>query len=210
MSAKTPAPDLGFIHRFLPATTSGRKPLILLHGTGGDENDLIPLGQRMAPGAALLSPRGQVSENGMPRFFRRISEGVFDVEDLNRRSDDLAVFIQKARAAYGIEAPVAVGFSNGANVAWSTLLRHPGALSGAVLMRAALPFDTPEPKRLPGTPVLMLSGAADPMVPAEQRERLAQTLKIAGAVLTSEMLPAGHNLTPQDLAIVQRWLTALG
>ncbi len=122
--------ELSFAHRFLPATGPGRAPLLLLHGTGGDESDLLPLGQAVAPGAALLSPRGQVLEHGQPRFFRRLAEGVFDEADLRRRVEDLAGFIGQARDAYGLPAPVALGFSNGANIAAAMLLLRPEVLAG--------------------------------------------------------------------------------
>lgn len=199
--------DLGFIHRFVPATKPGLRPLLLLHGTGGDENDLIPLGEHLSPGAALLSPRGKVLENGMPRFFRRLAEGVFDLEDLKVRTAELASFVTAARTAYGIDAPVAVGFSNGANIAASLLLTQPDVLAGAVLLRAMLPF---EPQALPDLarkPVLLLSGGNDPMMPAASRERLAEILKTAGADLVYKTLPAGHNLTQNDLTIAAHWLT---
>src|SRR5476651_2510996 len=136
--------DLGFTHRYIPATQPGLPPLLLLHGTGGDENDLVPLGEQLLPGAALLSPRGKVLENGMPRFFRRLAEGVFDLADLKGRTAELANFIAATRKAYGLDAPVAVGFSHGANIAASLLLTRPQALRGAVLLRAMLPL-YPEP-----------------------------------------------------------------
>ena len=117
---------LSFVHRYEPAAQPERPPLLLLHGTGGDEHDLIPLGRMLAPGAALLSPRGKVLEGGMPRFFRRLAEGVFDEEDVRKRAHDLADFVETARAAYGLPAPVAVGFSNGANIAAALLLLRPG------------------------------------------------------------------------------------
>ncbi len=197
--------DLGFTHRFVPATAE-RAPLLLLHGTGGDEEDLLPLGHEIAPGAALLSPRGKVLENGMPRFFRRRGEGVFDVEDMKARTDELAVFISAAQTAYRIGKPIAVGFSNGANIAWSLLLRHPDVLAGAVLMRAMMPFRPDVLGTLEQVPVLLLSGSADPMSPAPQREELAATLRSAGAAVTQEVVPAGHGLTQQDLALAARWL----
>src|SRR5450755_4513769 len=124
------SPKLSFTHRFEPG---GAPPLLLLHGTGGDENDLLPLGRMVAPGAALLSPRGKVLEGGMPRFFRRLAEGVFDEQDLRRRTQELADFVEDARRAYGFEAPVALGFSNGANIASALLLLRPAALAGAAL-----------------------------------------------------------------------------
>jgi phospholipase/carboxylesterase len=198
--------DLGFVHRFVPAEALGRTPLLLLHGTGGDESDLIPLGLQLSPGAALLSPRGQVSENGAPRFFRRRAEGVFDIDDLNARTSELADFVARARKGYALDKPVAVGFSNGGNIAWSLLFNHPETLKGAILIRAMLPFEPQSLPELKGIPVLMLSGSADPIVPTETRDRLAQALLRAGADVRYETLPASHQLTRQDLAIAADWL----
>lgn len=203
---------LGFRHRFRPATRPGRPPLLLLHGTGGDEDDLLPLGEAAAPGSALLSPRGQVLENGMPRFFRRLAEGVFDEADLRHRTHELAAFIRGAREAYGLEALVALGFSNGANIAAALLLRHPGLLRGAVLLRAMQPFREEEqvpPPGLAGTPVLLLSGTADPIVPAVNSEGLAARLRRAGAEVTYHPLPAGHGLSQMDLSLARSWLAGL-
>ncbi len=201
--------DLDFIHRFIPATQPNLPPLLLLHGTGGDENDLVPLGERLSPGTALLSPRGKVLENGMPRFFRRLAEGVFDQADLKLRTAELADFIAAAHKQYGIEAPVAVGFSNGANIAASLLLTRPDVLRGAVLLRAMLPFEPPSPPDLSGKPVLLLSGASDPMISAAGRDRLVAVLQAAGAVLTHKVLPTGHNLTQNDLTTAGYWLEQL-
>src|SRR5881394_3555931 len=135
---------LGFIHRYEPpAADAGPITLLLLHGTGGDEHDLLPLGRVLLPGAGMLSPRGQVSEHGANRFFRRLAEGVFDQEDLARRTEALAAFVEAAARAYGFDRAgvVAVGFSNGANIAVSLLLRHPGVLRAAVLLRPMVPFE---------------------------------------------------------------------
>jgi phospholipase/carboxylesterase len=203
-----PATDLGFIHRFVPARDEDLAPLVLLHGTGGDENDLVPLGARLAPGAALVSPRGKVVENGMPRYFRRIDEGEWDIEDFKKRTVELADFIAKARATYRLAKPIAVGFSNGANVAWSLLLHDPGLLAGAILIRAMLPFDPRPLPELGGIPVLMLSGASDPLIPHEQAGLLAAILGEAGADVTYELLPAGHGLSEYDLTFATRWLAA--
>jgi phospholipase/carboxylesterase len=203
--AMSALPDLGFIHNYVPASDRTRPPLLLLHGTGGDENDLLPFGERLAPGAALLSPRGKVSEQGAARFFRRLAEGVFDQEDLAFRTQELAEFIERARKTYGLAKPIAFGFSNGANIAASLLLKRPEVLAGAVLLRAMTPF---EPETLPdltGIPVLMLSGAADPLVKAEDRDRLAKLLGTAGAEVTHEVVPAGHNLAPRDIAAAEQW-----
>jgi phospholipase/carboxylesterase len=204
------ATDLGFTHRFVPATESGRPPLLLLHGSGGDESDLLDLGRQLSPGAALLSPRGKVLENGMPRFFQRLAEGVFDLEDLAVRTRELGEFADRAREHYRIEKPVAVGFSNGANIAVSLLLTRPEVLAGAVLMRAMVPFVPRTLPMLDGFPVLLLSGAGDPIVPADHRDRLAKLFSDANAAVTYKVMPAGHNLTPQDIAIAARWLGERG
>ena len=151
--------ELEFIHEFVRGKSE--RTLLLLHGTGGNERDLIPLGRELDPNASLLSPRGKVLENGMPRFFRRLAEGVFDQADLKARTLELAEFIARARKAYGLEAPIAVGFSNGANIAASLLLTQPNVLRGAVLMRAMLPFEPQTMPDLTGKPVLLLSGSSD-------------------------------------------------
>ncbi|WP_439574256.1 alpha/beta hydrolase [Phreatobacter sp.] len=197
---------LSHIHRFVPGTDAGRPPLLLLHGTGGDENDLLPLGQMVAPGAALLSPRGRVSEGGMPRFFRRFAEGRFDEEDVRRRADELADFIAAARTRYGLAAPVALGFSNGANIAAAMLYRRPDVLSGAVLIRAMVPLPEGPSARLDGKPVLMLTGAMDPIIPASNAEGLAASLTLAGAAVRHEILPAGHGLTQPDITLAREFL----
>ena len=197
---------LDFVHRFEPGPDPAAPPLLLLHGTGGDEADLLPLGRTLSPGSALLSPRGPVLENGMPRFFRRLAEGVFDEADVRRRASDLAAFVAQARDAYGLAAPVAVGFSNGANIAAATLLLHPEALAGAVLLRAMVPLAEAPPADLAGRPVLLLSGALDPIVPAENAERLAASLARAGARVTHPVNPAGHGVSQADLAAAGPWL----
>jgi phospholipase/carboxylesterase len=196
---------LSFIHRFEPATADA-PPLLLLHGTGGDENDLVPLGRAVSPGAALISPRGKVVENGMPRFFRRLAEGVFDEADLRRRAGELAGFVAEARAAYGLAAPIALGFSNGANIAAATLLLRPEALAGAVLIRAMALLARPPKPDLAGKPVLILSGFADPIVPAENAARLATQLADAGAAVTHRIVPVGHGLSQADVTLAKAWL----
>ncbi|MBC9207895.1 alpha/beta hydrolase [Roseomonas aerophila] len=205
----TTTEDLAFIHRFEPARDAALPPLLLLHGTGGDENDLLPLGQAVAPGAALLSPRGQVLENGMPRFFRRMAEGVFDEDDVRRRAHELADFITAARQQYRLPAPVALGFSNGANIAAALLLLRPEALAGAVLLRAMPPLRQPPEVALGGKPVLMLSGVADPIIPPASSQLLAEQLRAGGATVTQKELPAGHGLTQMDVALSKNWLAGL-
>jgi len=198
----------GFIHRFEPGPDTAR-PLLLLHGTGGDETDLLPLGRTVAPEAALLAPRGAVSENGMPRFFRRLAEGVFDEADLRRRTGDLAAFVAASRTRYGLGAPVALGFSNGANIAASLLLLRPETLAGAVLIRPMVPLAEPPAADLAGRPVLILSGAMDPIVPAENARRLAQQLTAAGARVEHRILPTGHGLSQADIGLALNWLRGL-
>lgn len=201
--------QLSFTHRFEAGSDPQRKPLLLLHGTGADENDLVPLGQMVAPGAALLSPRGKVLENGMPRFFRRLAEGVFDEADVRRRAEELADFVAAARDAYALPAPVAVGFSNGANIAAALLYLRPEALAGAALIRAMVPLREARPAGLAGKPVLILSGAMDPLIPAADAARLAALMEEAGAEVRHESLPAAHGLTQQDVAILRKWLAAI-
>ncbi|HQY74758.1 MAG TPA: alpha/beta hydrolase [Aestuariivirga sp.] len=197
--------DLSFIHRFEPGTSTAA-PLLLLHGTGGDETDLLPLGKALAPDRALLSPLGKVLENGMPRYFRRLAEGMFDEQDVIKRANELADFIVEAGKAYGLPKPVAVGFSNGANIAAAILLLRPEALSGAILLRAMVPLAKPPQAALAQTPVLIVSGASDPIIPASNAKRLATMLKDANADVTHETLPTGHNLTQNDVTIATKWL----
>ncbi|MGY4625747.1 alpha/beta hydrolase [Bradyrhizobium sp. USDA 4486] len=203
-----------FIHRFEPATRAGSPPLLLLHGTGGDENDLLGLGKMISPGSALLSPRGRVLEHGMPRFFRRLAEGVFDEADVRRRALELGAFVAEARKQYGLAAPVAVGFSNGANIAAALLLLKPEALAGAILLRAMVPLSDP-PKTDPlkpaldGKPVLLLSGQADPIVPASNSEQLTALLLDAGARVDHRVLPAGHQLSQADVTLARNWIASV-
>lgn len=198
-----------FIHRFEPARDAGSPPLLLLHGTGGDENDLLGLGKMISPGSALLSPRGRVLEHGMPRFFRRLTEGVFDEADVRRRALELGEFVAEARKQYGIAAPVAVGFSNGANIAAALLLLKPDVLSGAILLRAMVPLSDPPSARLDGKPVLLLSGQADPIVPASNSAQLAALLSQAGASVSHNILPAGHQLSQADVTLARNWIGSL-
>ena len=196
------------VHRFEPAARAGARTLLLLHGTGGDENDLIPLGRLLDPDAALLSPRGGVLEHGMPRFFRRIAEGVFDQEDLARRTDELALWIAQAATHYPIDLgrTIAVGFSNGANIAAALLLRRPGVLSQAILFRAMVPFEPETPPALAGTRVFLSAGRLDTMIPAANTEALAKLLRHAGAEVELEWEDAGHQLTRAGVEAAKRWM----
>lgn len=203
--------DLDRPHVFLPAEPSAAgPPLLLLHGTGGDERDLLPLREHLSPGAAVLSVRGSVLENGMPRFFRRLAEGVFDEDDLRRQADALATFVETAGAAYGIDvgALVAVGFSNGANIASALLLRRPGLLHGAVLLSAMVPFAEPPAADLDGTLVVVSNGQRDPMVPASLTARLVGQLRERGAEVVELPHPGGHQIHPGVLPQVRELLGA--
>ena len=178
-------------------------------GPAAAKHDLLPLGRMVAPDAALLAPRGGVTENGMPRFFRRLAEGVFDEADLRRRTGDLAAFIGAAQDRYGLGAPLALGFSNGANIAASLLMLQPEVLAGAVLIRPMVPFAEPPAADIAGKPVLILSGAMDPIVPVENARRLAAQLTASGASVEHRILPAGHGLSQADVSLAAGWLRSL-
>lgn len=201
-----PAPE--FAHQFVPGRSA--RTLLLLHGTGGDEHDFLPWGRELDAEAALLSPRGQVSENGRPRFFRRLAEGVFDEADLIRRAHELADFVEQAALQYDFdrEKLIAVGYSNGANIASAMLLLRPGTMHGAALWRAMVPLVPNELPDLQKAPVLIVSGNGDPIVPAENARRLGALLERAGAEVTLHFEEAGHNLTAETLARTRRWLAA--
>jgi phospholipase/carboxylesterase len=197
---------LTFMHRFEPGIRQGATPVLLLHGTGGDENDLLPLGRAVAPDAALLSPRGKVLEHGMPRFFRRLADGVFDEDDVRHQANALADFVGDARTRYRIAAPIALGYSNGANIAAAMLLLRPQVLSGAILLRAMVPLSTSPRGDLAAKPVLIISGAQDPTVPAENAARLADLLRASRAAVEHRVLPAGHGLSNADAMTARQWL----
>jgi predicted esterase len=200
---------LSFTHRYVPGSVPGAPTLLLLHGTGGDESDLLPLVPALWPGAGALSPRGKVLEQGMSRFFRRLAEGVFDLDDLRLRSSELADFVIAAAAHYHFDPArvVAIGFSNGANIASSLMLLRPGVLAGGVLFRAMVPI-VPDPMPTQsGTPVLISNGRSDPLVSVADTERLAALLRETGADVTIAWQPGGHNLTRDDLTSARAWLS---
>jgi predicted esterase len=202
-----PQPD--FIHEFVPGNSN--RALLLLHGTGGNERDLIALGREIDPNAALLSPRGKVLENGMPRFFRRLAEGVFDLEDLKTRTNELADFVAAAARHYRLAADdiVAVGYSNGANIAASMLLLRPEIMRAAILFRAMVPLVPDTLPDLSSVRVWIGAGDQDPIVPASETKRLAELLRHAGADVTIRFAKAGHGLTNDDLEAARHWLGEL-
>ncbi len=202
-----PQPD--FIHEFVAGKS--KRTLLLLHGTGGNERDLISLGQELDPGASLLSPRGKTLENGMPRFFRRLAEGVFDLEDLKARTHELADFVISATQHYEVDKSeiVAVGYSNGANIAASMLLLRPEVLSAAVLFRAMLPLTPEKQPKLTSVGVWIGAGAHDPIIPASSTKELAKLLRDAGADVTIRFFQSGHELTSDDVDLAREYLTRL-
>jgi phospholipase/carboxylesterase len=203
----TAQPD--FIHEFVAGNSE--RTLLLLHGTGGNERDLIPLGRELDPSASLLSPRGKVLENGNPRFFRRLAEGVFDLEDLTRRTHELADFVIAAAQFYQIDMKniVAVGYSNGANIAASMLLLRPEVLSGAILFRAMVPLAPETQPNLSSVRVWIGAGTFDPIIPASEAKHLAEVLRCAGADVTTRFFESGHELTRFDVDAAREWLTTL-
>ncbi|MCC6614020.1 MAG: alpha/beta hydrolase [Anaerolineae bacterium] len=199
------------VHRFIPGKEAGAPTLLLLHGTGGDENSLLPIAERVAHGAAMLGVRGNVSEYGSNRYFRRVAEGVFDIEDLIVRTHALADFVEAAaqRYQFALSSIIAVGYSNGANIAASTLLLRPGVIQRAVLYRAMMPLEPEQPPVLDETKVLMTAGAFDDLIPKASTQRLAEALRAAGAEVTLSWQNVDHRLTQEDLNAAQAWIAGL-
>lgn len=198
------------IHSYVFEPGSTGRTLLMLHGTGGNEHDLLPLGRKLLPGAALLSPRGNVLEHGMPRFFRRYAEGVFDLEDVAFRARELARWLRVAMTKYNIHPDhmTAVGYSNGANTAAALMLVEPGLLTSAILMRAMVTIE-PQQSQIDPARVLMLTGEQDPIIPLDNAKRLCAVLRSRGMNVDQHILPTGHNLVPQDLGISMQWLAQL-
>ncbi len=202
---------LTYQHLFEPGTDPSAPPLLLLHGTGGTEHDLLRLGRAISPGSALLSPRGNVSENGAARFFARLAEGVFDPAEIIQRTHALGDFLLAAEKRYGFGLPrlTAVGFSNGANISVTLMLLRPEILAQAIFLRGMVVLDQPAaPGSLTGKRALFLNGTLDPLVPLDHPPRLAALLHAGGAETTVQMIPASHQFTPQDLAAAKDWFAA--
>ena len=195
-----------FVHEFFHGNSD--RTLLLLHGTGGNERDLIPLGRELDPHASLLSPRGKILENGMPRFFRRLAEGVFDLEDLKMRTNELADFVAAAVRHYKLAANdiVGVGYSNGANIAASMLLLRPEIMRAAILLRAMVPLVPDKLPDLSSVCVWIGAGDQDPIIPASEAQRLVELLRRAGADVTIRFFNAGHGLTNSEVRTAGPWL----
>lgn len=203
--------ELGFIHRYVPPREGSGRTLLLLHGTGGDENDLLPLASELAPEAGLLSPRGKILENGAPRFFRRLAEGVFDQEDLRVRTDELATFVGAAADHYGFDPDgvIAVGYSNGANIAASVLFRHPAVLAGGALLHAMVPFVPDICPDLSGKRIFLGAGENDPIVSPDETTRLHGLFHRCGAEVQTAWFRHGHRLSLPEVQAATAWLASL-
>jgi predicted esterase len=203
---------LGFVHIHQPAIAPGRPTFLALHGTGGTEDDLLPLARMLDPDAGVLSPRGKVLERGMPRFFRRLAEGVFDLADLTFRTSELAAFVRGASDHYQFDASrvIAVGFSNGANIAASMLLLHPEVLHAAILFSPMVPVEPPDPPKLAGIGVFISAGRSDPIVDPGNTQRLADMLGHAGAAVTLHWKDGGHELSRSDVDASRAWYQSHG
>lgn len=195
-----------FIHEFHPGTSA--RTVLALHGTGGDERDLVPLARTLLPDAAILSPRGRVLERGANRFFKRFAEGVFDLEDLRLQTDALAEFVAACARKYGFDTANvwALGYSNGANIAASLLLQRPKVLAGAVLLRAMTPFEPTASPDLSGKRLFLAAGRFDPIVPVADVQNLARLFQESGAHVELRFQNAGHDLAREEIEAARTWL----
>jgi predicted esterase len=206
--------ELEFKHVFLPSKVdpSTAPTLLMLHGTGGNEQDLLVLGRMIGGSEAnYLSPRGKVSEFGATRFFRRLAEGVFDIDDLKFRAAELREFVLAASNRYGFDAGkiIAVGYSNGANIAGAVLMLFPTLFAGAVQLRPMIPFEPELDWTLPHTPILVSSGSLDPTVSLDHAQRWTTILSQAGADVRFHQVPSGHGLTQQDVDAAKTWFASM-
>lgn len=196
-----------FVHRFEPGTAHDGPTLLLLHGTGGNETDLLALGRDLT-NWNLLSPRGPVLENGMPRFFRRLGEGIFDEEDVKFRAKELADWLAAAaqQHSFDVNNVWSLGYSNGANIAAATMMMRPDVLRGAAMWRGMMPLSTVAPQDLTGRSALLLSGIDDPFAPRASAQSLAAWLRTNGADITHTERAGGHSLQSADIEETRAWL----
>src|SRR5690625_2969683 len=198
-------------HIFQKGKDKSKPTLLILHGTGGNESDMLPIAGMVDPDASVLSVRGNVLENGMPRFFRRIAEGVFDEEDLIFRTKELNDFLDDAAKEYEFERDniVAIGYSNGANIAASLLFHYQNALKGAILHHPMVPrrgIDLPD---LSGKSVFIAAGTNDPICPAEESTELQTLLENANADVKIHWENHGHQLTIEEVEAARKWYVNL-
>ncbi|MGA2874113.1 MAG: alpha/beta hydrolase [Nitrososphaerales archaeon] len=207
MKRATKNDDLGFIHNFIPAKNSDGRILLLLHGTGGNEDDLLTIAQMIDERASILAPRGKVLESGMPRFFKRFAEGVFDLEDLKFRTNELAGFIRKAGEKYefDLRSVVTVGYSNGANIGASLLLK-PESMKSAILFRAMISLVPDKIPDLSGKSVFISGGRFDPFIPQNKTIELGQTLEKAGAEVKMNWEDSAHALVEKEIVKAKTWI----
>lgn len=205
----THSTNMGFIHNFLDSEDGNKMTLLLLHGTGGTEDDLVQLGREISSTAGILSPRGRVLENGAPRFFRRLAEGVFDIDDLKFRTNELADFVEKASKFYHFDSRIviAVGYSNGANIASSLLLLRPEVLSAAILFRSMVPLIPDRARDLSEKNIFVSGGLHDPIVAKRETEKLVELFKVSGAKVFMHWEESGHELTIAEVTEASRWLS---
>lgn len=196
-----------FSHRFDPATSEEVRTALVLHGTGGDENSLVPFAQSLLPGAAILSPRGRILEHGVARYFRRFAEGVFDFDSIRHEADALAEFLAEAAKEYKFDASkvTAIGYSNGANIGWSMLLRHPDSLAELVLFRPMVTLTDEQPD-LRKANIFVSSGRQDAMVGEDGAKSLVAQMRDLGANVEHNWHEGGHELASSELKIAQEWL----
>jgi predicted esterase len=188
--------------------TDDGRTLVLLHGTGGNEHDLVDISAQVSNSSAILSPRGSVLENGMPRFFKRLANNIFDERDVIQKSHDLADFIVTATAGYGrnVDRMTALGYSNGANIAAAVLFLRPEVFFRAVLLRPMMPLKSPDLPDLHGKETLLLRGAYDRVIPPRSTDLLEEMLTEAGAGVDVRTIDAGHEMTSRDIASISKWL----
>ncbi|MBH5319758.1 alpha/beta hydrolase [Paenibacillus sp. GSMTC-2017] len=194
-------------HLFTKGTDESAPVLLLLHGTGGTERDLLPLANMISPASSVLSVRGNVLENGMPRFFRRLAEGVFDIEDLIFRTGELNDFLNQAAVDYGFDRSnvVAVGYSNGANIAGSLLFQYKDALKGAILHHPMVPIRDVVIPDMTGLPCFIGAGENDPICTPQETRELESLLAGAGAEVEVHWERFGHQLTSSEAAAATEW-----
>ena len=195
-----------FTHRFVPGPPAAARTLVMLHGTGGDETSLLELGPMLDPQAHTLGIRGNSTEEGMNRFFRRYSEGLFDEADLIYQAHELNDFLVEAKAIYSLSELILVGYSNGANMAAALLLLHPEPIRAGIMFRGMLPIVPPKPPQLTGKRALILSGSRDNMIPLDRATRLAEIMRGYGADVDHRVAPVGHALGREDVVAAAAWL----